>query len=149
MFFLQSYNFKTIVCPYIHLSVLRILRWRARSLTCPEGPYGCETSRLPHFLEVDSRWRWGCQPYTPAAFYTQEDCWIKPSYSFLNWWGRPCFPQTRLYPATKTHCVLISLWPILFALQYRLDWYEWLLPRFWTHAATCCGEVRPVSLYKN
>jgi hypothetical protein len=25
------------------------------------------------------RWRWGCQPYTLAALYTQEDSW----YSFL------------------------------------------------------------------
>jgi hypothetical protein len=24
-------------------------------------------------------WRWGCQPYAPAAFYSQEDSW----YSFL------------------------------------------------------------------
>jgi hypothetical protein len=25
------------------------------------------------------RWRWGCQPYAPAALYPQEDSW----YSFL------------------------------------------------------------------
>jgi hypothetical protein len=25
------------------------------------------------------RWRWGCQPYAPAALYLQEDSW----YSFL------------------------------------------------------------------
>jgi hypothetical protein len=35
-----------------------------------EGRWGCETSRLPHFLRQSAhRWRWGCQPYTPAALY--------------------------------------------------------------------------------
>jgi hypothetical protein len=45
-----------------------------------EGPQGCESSRLPHFL--DSRLTDGgkvCQPYKPAALYPQEDSW----YSFL------------------------------------------------------------------
>jgi hypothetical protein len=33
------------------------------------GPYCCETSRLPHFLDIQlaHRWRCGCQPYAPAA----------------------------------------------------------------------------------
>jgi hypothetical protein len=32
------------------------------------GPYGCETSRLSHFLRQSAhRWWWGCQPYAPAA----------------------------------------------------------------------------------
>jgi hypothetical protein len=47
------------------------------------GPQGCETSRLPHFLdnqltdggEVVSPRQW-----PPAALYSQEDSW----YSFLS-----------------------------------------------------------------
>jgi hypothetical protein len=31
------------------------------------GPYGCETSRLPHFLHNRLT---DCQPYAPAALYT-------------------------------------------------------------------------------
>jgi hypothetical protein len=35
------------------------------------GPLGCETSRLPQFL--DNRLKGGWQPYEPAALYSQED----------------------------------------------------------------------------
>jgi hypothetical protein len=31
------------------------------------------------FRQSARRWRQGCQPYAPAAFYPQEDSW----YSFL------------------------------------------------------------------
>jgi hypothetical protein len=33
----------------------------------------------PFFRHSAHRWRQGCQPYAPAAFYPQEDSW----YSFL------------------------------------------------------------------
>jgi hypothetical protein len=45
------------------------------------GPYGCETSRLPHFL--NNRLTDGGEGVSltrqPATFYPQEDSW----YSFL------------------------------------------------------------------
>jgi hypothetical protein len=35
------------------------------------GPLGSEKSRLPHYLDNRlKRWRWGCQPYEPAALYS-------------------------------------------------------------------------------
>jgi hypothetical protein len=37
--------------------------------------WGCNTSRRPNL----HRWRWGCQPYSPAPFHHQEDSW----YAFL------------------------------------------------------------------
>jgi hypothetical protein len=34
------------------------------------GPQGCETSRIPAFSRQSAHiWRWGCQPYAPAALY--------------------------------------------------------------------------------
>jgi hypothetical protein len=43
---------------------------KAVPVTGREGPYDCEASRFPHFL--DNRRR-GCQPYAPAALYPRED----------------------------------------------------------------------------
>jgi hypothetical protein len=32
-------------------------------------PQGCDTSRLPHFLDKSThRWRWDCQPYSPTGY---------------------------------------------------------------------------------
>jgi hypothetical protein len=53
---------------------------KAISATSPEGPYSCETSRLPHFL--DNRLTDGgkCVSLTRRPhFAPQEDSW----YSFL------------------------------------------------------------------
>jgi hypothetical protein len=60
--------------------LMKIKTGKATPVTGRGGPYGCETSRLPHFL--DSRLTDGCEvvsltrrpPFTP-----QEDSW----YSFL------------------------------------------------------------------
>jgi hypothetical protein len=52
-------------------------------------PTGCERSRIPHFSTQSAhRWRWGCQPYLPAALYPQEGSW----YSFLL---QPEWPQSH------------------------------------------------------
>jgi hypothetical protein len=50
----------------LHFGHLRVTRLYA--VTDRGGPYVCETSRLPHFLDNRRIWRWG-QPYAPAAFY--------------------------------------------------------------------------------
>jgi hypothetical protein len=34
---------------------------------------------MGYLKETAFRWRWTCQPYTPAALYPQEDSW----YSIL------------------------------------------------------------------
>jgi hypothetical protein len=54
------------------------LRW---SYPCnrPWRSIGLWNFELPYFLESAHRWRWGCQPYAPAALDPQEDSW----YSFL------------------------------------------------------------------
>jgi hypothetical protein len=41
-----------------------------------QRPY-CKFPKLT--IQSAHRWRWGCQPYAPAAIYPQEDSW----YSFL------------------------------------------------------------------
>jgi hypothetical protein len=49
-------------------------------VTGREGPQGCETSRLPYFL--DNRLTdcgEVCQPYAPATIYHQEDSWCSLS----------------------------------------------------------------------
>jgi hypothetical protein len=43
----------------------------------PTGVEAVEASTF--FRQSAHRWRWGCQPYAPAALYPQEDSW----YSFL------------------------------------------------------------------
>jgi hypothetical protein len=54
---------------------------KAIRVTSRGGPYGCETSRLPHFL--DNRLTDGAEVVSltrrPSAPYPQEDSW----YSFL------------------------------------------------------------------
>jgi hypothetical protein len=54
---------------------------KAIPATCHGGPSGCETSRLPHFL--DNRLTDGGEDvsltYGPAALHPQEDSW----YLFL------------------------------------------------------------------
>jgi hypothetical protein len=54
---------------------------KAIPVTGREGPYGCETSRLPHFL--DNRLTGSCEVVSltrrSAAIYPPEDSW----YSFL------------------------------------------------------------------
>jgi hypothetical protein len=52
----------------------KIKKGKAISVTDRRGPQGCDTSRLPHFLDTD-----GAESYEPAALYPQEDSW----YSFL------------------------------------------------------------------
>jgi hypothetical protein len=45
-----------------------LCKYKAILVTGHEGPWGCETSTLPHFLrQSDHRWRRGCQPYAPDA----------------------------------------------------------------------------------
>jgi hypothetical protein len=45
----------------------------------PWRPIGLWDGEAPTFSrQSDHRWRWGCQPYAPAALYPQEDFW----YSF-------------------------------------------------------------------
>jgi hypothetical protein len=49
------------------------------SLYRPWRPLGLREVEAPTFSDIRHRWRQVCQPYTPAAFYPQEDSW----YSFL------------------------------------------------------------------
>jgi hypothetical protein len=65
----------------VHLEYILLKKCKAIPVTGRGGPQGCETSRLPHFLDnwltdggevVSLRRR-------PAALYPQEDSW----YSFL------------------------------------------------------------------
>jgi hypothetical protein len=59
---------------------MMIDKGEAVPVTSRGGPWVCETSRLPHFL--DNRHTDGCEvvkPYAPAALYLQEDSW----YSFV------------------------------------------------------------------
>jgi hypothetical protein len=47
---------------------------------------GMRDVKAPTFSRQSAnRWRWGCQPYAPAALYPQQDSW----YSFLLEAGRP------------------------------------------------------------
>jgi hypothetical protein len=52
-------------CPERNKKVTAIL------VTGHGSPLSCETSRLPHFLD-NHGWRWGCQPYAPAALDPPE-----------------------------------------------------------------------------
>jgi hypothetical protein len=74
--------------PIVHIAVhfnifsrdRRVKKRTAIPVRGREGPYGCETSRLPYFSKQPvHRRRWGCQPYASAALYPQENSW----YSFL------------------------------------------------------------------
>jgi hypothetical protein len=39
-------------------------------------PIGLWDVKAPTFsIQSVYRWRWGCQPYTPATLYPQEDPW--------------------------------------------------------------------------
>jgi hypothetical protein len=62
---------------FIWFDCILLKKSKAIPVTGHGGPYGCEISRLPHFL--DNRLRdggeLGCQPYTPATLYTQKDSW--------------------------------------------------------------------------
>jgi hypothetical protein len=76
------------------LLIAKLKKCKAIPVTGREGPWGCETSRLPHFLdnrltdagEVVSLTLW------PAALYLQEDFW----YSFLLEAGSTLGPTMRL-----------------------------------------------------
>jgi hypothetical protein len=50
---------------------VKLSLWRPIALWDVEAPTSSRQSA--------HRWRWGCQPYAPAALYLQEDSW----YSFL------------------------------------------------------------------
>jgi hypothetical protein len=57
---------------------------KAIPVTDRRGPYGSETSRLPHFLDNPvHRWRWGCQPYALAALYPSG--WFLVLSSVRDW----------------------------------------------------------------
>jgi hypothetical protein len=62
-------------------AALKEVKYKAIPVTGSGGPWGCETSRLPHFL--DNRFTDGGEAVTltgrQAALYPQEDSW----YSFL------------------------------------------------------------------
>jgi hypothetical protein len=70
-----------MVEPYLHFCICLhgLKKGKAMPITGHGGPYGCETLRLPHFL--DSQLTDGEVSLTcwPAAPYPQEDSW----YSFL------------------------------------------------------------------
>jgi hypothetical protein len=70
-------NFILLLIFYTFLLFLSILvkgKGKAIPVTGREGPQVCDTSRIPHFLDRQSAhsWRWGCQPYAPAALHPPE-----------------------------------------------------------------------------
>jgi hypothetical protein len=72
-------NMGTNILSLIYLYLYKhMVTGKAIPVTGREGPYGCETSRLPHFL--DNRLTDGGEVVSPTvALYPQEDSW----YSFL------------------------------------------------------------------
>jgi hypothetical protein len=76
------------------------------------GPWGSQTSRFPTFSRQSAhRWRWGCQPYAPAALYPlgrflvlfSVSGWVEPrSIVRLEGLGPLINPMTssRIKPAT-------------------------------------------------
>jgi hypothetical protein len=66
----------TQVC-VLHLSYFE---WKVKVNLSLYRPWSVARGWGSHiFRHSAHRWRQGCQPYAPAAFYTQEDSW----YSFL------------------------------------------------------------------
>jgi hypothetical protein len=62
------------------LSEFRVGKRQSYLCNSPWGPIWFWDVENPTFSrQSPHRWRWGCQPYAPAAFYRQEDSW----YSFL------------------------------------------------------------------
>ena len=45
---------------------------KKKSCYRPEVPRGFQEVKVPRLHDNGPEWWWGCQPYTPAAFYPQE-----------------------------------------------------------------------------
>jgi hypothetical protein len=71
------FNTRSLVPVTLELEVLTAVMVKPIPVPGRGGPYGCERSRLPHFL--DNQLREGGEAVSltrrPAALYTQEDSW--------------------------------------------------------------------------
>jgi hypothetical protein len=54
------------------LKLEKTIKNKAIPATGRGGPYGCEASMIPYFLDNRLRWRLGFQAYAPAGLYPQE-----------------------------------------------------------------------------
>jgi hypothetical protein len=68
-------------------SYAHLLVWSVAYCNRPWRPIAVWDVEAPTFSRQSAhRWRWGCQPYAPAALYLQEDSWysVLLSQGFLG-----------------------------------------------------------------
>jgi hypothetical protein len=87
------------------------------------------------------RWRWGCQPYAPAALYSQEDPW----YSFLleaeSWRRIRSIEKSNDLVVNRTRDFRDIIHSVQFVLLFRVSLVENEGPAHTVPISSCCPRL--------